>query len=234
MKHHIVPPHAPTAHRAEGIRHQAAVPRNACLHIPEDRKRTCTALPEPILWLSWQHRHLNNRNQSPLSPRKVPDSNKNSPLKISDSKGQQLNKRSCREEILSVHLLGKPYSVCTTKAPSVTSSSRFKSTLASHFGHLSKPQVHPRAAKTTTKPRDIVSKWGETNSPFQACLLPGSWWPRLHFPKVGIQGALGFRLWGLQAFQARGQLRKCPQPRRSFSEGCGAQCLGKDPQHSGF
>lgn len=59
------------------------------------------------------------------------------------------------------------------KAPSVTSSSRFKSSLASGFGQLSKPQVHPRAAKTTRKPRGTVSE-REDQLPLQACLLPGS------------------------------------------------------------
>lgn len=82
------------------------------------------------------------------------------------------------------------------------------------------------------KPRDTVSKWGETNSPFQACLLPGSWWPRLRFPKVGCTRCPGFRLWGLQAFPARGQLRRCLQPRSTFSGGCGTECLGKAPQYS--
>ena len=96
----------------------------------------------------------NNRNRS---PRKVPDSHKHAHLKINESKGHSrrtLMSRGnpvcgpVREALLS----------CGTKAPSVTSSSRFKCTLASPVGHLSKPQVHPRAAKTTTRPRDTVSE----------------------------------------------------------------------------
>lgn len=44
------------------------------------------------------NRHLNNRNRLPLSPRKVPDSNKNSPLKINESKGHQPNNTNVRRK----------------------------------------------------------------------------------------------------------------------------------------
>lgn len=54
----------------------------------------------------------------------------------------------------------------------MTSSSRFKSALASHFGHLSKPQVQPRGAKTTTKLRDTVC---EQRDQLPLPYLPSAW-----------------------------------------------------------
>lgn len=47
------------------------------------------------------------------------------------------------------------------KGASVTRSCGFKPSLAFLFGHLSKPQVHPRAAKTPVKPNDKVSEGGD-------------------------------------------------------------------------
>lgn len=106
--------------------------------------------------LSQQHRYPNNRNRCPLRPGKVPDSNKNSSLKISESKGYQRATLMSRGNPVC-RPVGESLLCLRTKAPSVTSSSRFRSAPAPCVGHLSKPQVHPRAAKTTTKPRDTVS-----------------------------------------------------------------------------
>lgn len=171
MKHHIVSPHAPTAPGAERIRHSAAGPRNVCLHVPAGRKRTrnvsghwSSAIPTT--------QTSNDRNWSPLSPKKVPELNKNLFLKISESKGHQPNNVNIKRKSCLQTCQRRPGLPAETKAPSVTSSSGIKSTLAFLFGHLSKPQEHPRAAKMTTKPRDTVSKWGDQ---FPLPGLPAAW-----------------------------------------------------------
>lgn len=175
MKHHIVPTHAPTTQEAEELGPRSCSQECMPPHTHRQEK-DLNSLQALICQPSGQHRHP-NRNRSPLSPRKGPDSNTNPSLKINESKGQQSNnanvrRKSCRQASRT------NLALLLTKAPSVTSSSRFKSSLASGFGHLSKPQVHPRAAKTTRKPRDTVSE--------RDWLLPDSWQPRLHSAKVGV------------------------------------------------
>lgn len=124
---------------------------------PQEGKGPRTS-PGVDLQLSQQHRHLATGTGPPLSLKKVPESNKNLFLKISESKGHQPNNVNIKRKSCLQTCRRRPVLPAETKAPSVTSSSRLKSTLAFCFGQLSKPQEHPRAAKMTTKPRDTVSK----------------------------------------------------------------------------
>lgn len=125
----------------------------------------------------------NNRNWSPLSPRRVPDSNKNSSLKINESKGHQRATLMSRGNPVCGPV-GEALLCLRTKAPSVTSSSRFKSTrllALAPFQNHKYIQGQPRQQQS----QEIQSPNEETDSPFQACLLPGSWRRRLHSPPGG-------------------------------------------------
>lgn len=111
----------------------------------------------PMPWsLSYpgNNRHP-HRNWTALSSRRVLDPNTNPSMKTNESKGQQPNDANVKGNPVC-RPLGEAWPCIWNKGSPVTSSSRLIDSLASGFGHFSKPQVHPRAAKTTRKLRDTV------------------------------------------------------------------------------
>lgn len=146
-----------------------------CLHIPTGRKRAQALISK----LPWQHRHP-HRNRAAFSSWRVLDSNPNPSVKANEPKGQQPNDTNVKGNPVC-RPPGEAWLCIWNKGSPVTSSSRLKDSLASGFGHFSKPQVHPRAAKTARKLRDMV--YGrEEQLPF-----PGwpsdSWQLRIYSPQ---------------------------------------------------
>jgi hypothetical protein len=101
-------------------------------------------------------------------------------MKANESKGQPPNDANVKGNPVC-RPLGEAWLCIWNKGSPMTSSNRLKDSLASGFGHFSKPQVHPRAAKTTRKLRDMGYE-REEQLPF-----PGwpsdSWQPRLCSPQ---------------------------------------------------
>lgn len=150
MKPHIVQPHVPTAQDGEGISPSQLFPGMYASTNPQAGKRAHALVSK----LSWQHRHP-HRNWTALSSRRVLDPNTNPSMKTNESKGQQPNDANVKGNPVC-RPLGEAWLCIWNKGPPVTSSGRLIDSLASGFGHFSKPQVHPRAAKTTRKLRDTV------------------------------------------------------------------------------
>lgn len=176
------PATCPTAlgrrHQALGSCSQECVPPR-----PHRQEEDPDRLQALILQLPQQHRYPTTGTGPPLSPRRVPDSNKNSSSKINESKGHQRTTLMSRGNPVC-RPVGEALLCLRTKAPSVTSSSRFKSArllaLATFQNHKY-IQGQPRQQQS----QEIQSPSEETDSPFQACLLPGSWRLRLYSPQGG-------------------------------------------------
>lgn len=170
MKHHIVPPHAPQ-HKGRGAGSQQLLPGMRASTSPQAGGGPRRSKPPSFSSPATQT--PNNRNWSPLSPRRVPDPNTNSSLKINESKGHQRATLMSRGNPVCGPV-GEALLCLRTKAPSVTSSSRFKSArllaLAPFQNHkYIQGQPRQQQSQETQSPNE------ETDSPFQACLLPGSW-----------------------------------------------------------
>ena len=117
--------------------------------------------------------------QEPVSsqPKKVPDWNKNSSLKMDEPKGHQPNNANVKRKS---HLQTAQRSLAQPVEQRLLlwHQAAGLRALSSSLWLLFKPQVYPRAAKTTTEPRD--TGFG-TRRPVPLPGLPSacSWRPRL-------------------------------------------------------
>lgn len=139
----------------------------------EDRQWTPSADRSPIPAMQTSH----IRNGSPLSPRKVPNWNKNSSLKMDEPKGHQTNNANVKRKS---HLQTSQRSLAQPAEQRLLlwHQAAGLRALGSSLWLLFKPQVYPRAAKTKTEPRDTGLG---TRRPVPLPGLPSacSWQPRL-------------------------------------------------------
>jgi len=169
----------------------------------EDRQWTPSADRSPIPAMQTSH----IRNGSPLSPRKVPNWNKNSSLKMDEPKGHQTNNANVKRKS---HLQTSQRSLAQPAEQRLLlwHQAAGLRALGSSLWLLFKPQVYPRAAKTKQSQEIRVSERGD-QFPFQACLLPALGSQGSSLLKAGVWDA-AVRPWGLKRSRKK-ITQRCPQ-----------------------
>ena len=174
MKHRIVQPHAPTAQKE--LCSQQLFPGMCASTYPwAGRGPTVGSKRWPFTYPS----NADPSYQGLVSsqPKKVPDWNKKSSLKIDEPKGHQPNNANVKRKS-QLQTAQRSLAQPAEQRLLLWHQAAGLRALGSSLWLLFKPQVYPRAAKTTTEPRDMGLG---TRRPVPLSGLPSacSWWPRL-------------------------------------------------------
>lgn len=151
MKHRIVQPHAPTAQKE--LCSQQLFPGMCASTYPWAGRGPAVGSKR------WPFTYPGNADPSyqglvSPQPKKVPDWNKNSSLKIDEPKGHQPNNANVKRKS---HLPTAQRSLAQPAEQRLLlwHQAAGLGVLGSSLWLLFKPQVYPRTAKTTTEPRDM-------------------------------------------------------------------------------
>lgn len=182
--------------------------QECALHVPMGRERTDSGLQAPTLHSSRQCRPSYQGLVS-SQPKKVPDWNKNSSLKIDEPKGHQPNNANVIKRKSQLQTAQRSLAQPAEQRLLLWHQAAGLRALGSSLWLLFKPQVYPRAAKTTTEPRDMGLGTRRLQFPFQACLLPALGGQGSSLLKGAVWDA-AVRPWGLKCSREK-ITQRCPQ-----------------------